>query len=101
MGKTLVVWPPKESIREHLPELFFKPGYGKRRVIIDCVEVLLKDRILYHNTFKILIGIIRIGFILFLSSCYGGRANDKFITKDSGFYDLLERDDEVMADRGF
>ena len=25
----------------------------------------------------------------------------KFITDDSGFYDLLERDDEVLADRGF
>ncbi|XP_047135290.1 uncharacterized protein LOC124812536 [Hydra vulgaris] len=41
------------------------------------------------------------GYITFLSKCYGGRASDKFITSDSGFYDLLERDDEVMADRGF
>ena len=41
------------------------------------------------------------GFIWFPSSCYRGRISDKFITRDSGFYDLLERDDEVMADRGF
>ena len=26
---------------------------------------------------------------------------DKFICSYSGFYDLLERDDEIMADRGF
>ena len=48
-----------------------------------------------------MVGITPTGFISFLSSCYGGRASDKFITRDSGFYDLLERDDEVMADRGF
>ena len=41
------------------------------------------------------------GFITFLSSCYGGRANDKFITKDSYFYDFLDCDDVVIADRGF
>ena len=32
-----VSWPPKESIREHLPEIFLKSGYGKCLVIIDCV----------------------------------------------------------------
>ena len=55
----------------------------------------------HHNTFKILVGITPTGFISFPSYCYAGRASDKFITRDSGFYDLLERDDEVMADRGF
>ena len=29
------------------------------------------------------------------------RASDKIITKESGFYALFERDDVVMADRGF
>ena len=33
--------------------------------------------------------------------CYGGRASDKFICNDSAFYDLLESDDKIMADRGF
>ena len=50
---------------------------------------------------KILVGKTPSGFISFLSDCYGGRASEKFITVDSGLYDLLERDDEVMADRGF
>ena len=39
-----------------------------------------------------------LGFISFLSFCYGGRKRGKFITKDSRFYYLLERDDEVIAD---
>ena len=50
---------------------------------------------------KFLIGIAPNGYITFLSKCYGGRASDKYVTNDSCFYDLLERDDEVMADRGF
>ena len=45
-----------------------------------------------------MVGISPSVFISFFSSCYGGRASDKFITRDSGFYDLYERDDEVMAD---
>ena len=55
----------------------------------------------HNNTIKPLVGISPSGFITFLSSCYGGRASDNFITIDSGFYDLLQRDDVVMADRGF
>ena len=27
LGKALVLWPPRESLREHLPEIFFKSGY--------------------------------------------------------------------------
>ena len=32
---------------------------------------------------------------------YGGRSSDIFIVKDSGFLDLLQPKDQVMADRGF
>ena len=68
---------------------------------MDCQAATWSDY-KYHNTIKFLVRISpSIGFITFLSSCYSGRASDKFITKDSGFYDLLERDDVVMADRGF
>ena len=55
----------------------------------------------HHNTIQFLVGISPSQFIIFLSSCYGGRASDRFITEDSGFYDLLERDDVITADRGF
>ena len=38
---------------------------------------------------------------MFTSQCYGGRASDKYIVRDSGFYSMLEPYDQVMADRGF
>ena len=116
MVKALLVWTPKESIREHLPEIFLKSDYGKcvvGHVIIDCAEIFIeRPKSLsvqaatwldykYHNTFKFLVRITPTGLISFLSFCYGGRASDKYITRDNGFYDLLERDDEVKADRGF
>ena len=74
------------------------------RVIIDCSDLFIErpkslemqyatwSEYKHHNTIK---------FITFLSDCYGGRNSDKFITQDSRFYENLERDDEVMADRVF
>ena len=41
LGKALVVWPAKESIREHLPEIFLKSGYGKFCVIIVSTVINL------------------------------------------------------------
>ena len=55
----------------------------------------------HHNTLKFLIDISPSGFIIFVSDSYGGRTSDVYICKDSNFYGLLEREDEIMADRGF
>ena len=64
-----IVWPPKESIREHLPEIFLKSGYGTCRVVIDCAQVFIERP---------------------KSLSAQAATSDKFITSDSGFYDLLE-----------
>ena len=111
--KNLVAWLPPDAIGDNLPEAFIKTRNNKSRVSLDCAEFFIErpkslhcqaatwSYYKHHNAIKFLVGISLSGFITFLSSCYGGRASDKFITKDSGFYDLLERDDEVMTDRGF
>ena len=82
LGKALVVRPPKVSIREHLPEIFLKSGYGKYRVIKDCAEVLIErpkssaraatlSYYKHHNSFKFFVEITTTGFISF-HACYGG-----------------------------
>ena len=60
--------------------------------------VRLPDK--HYNRFKFLVGITPTGFITFLTSCYGARASERFITRAIGFYDLLDGYD-VMADGGF
>ena len=55
----------------------------------------------HHSTIKYLVGITSNGSISYVSDCYGGRASDLFIVKDSGFLKLLQPGDQVMADRGF
>ena len=113
LGHALITWLPQEAVRINLPGVFIKAGYKKCPVVLDCAEVFIErqkslinqactwSEYKHHNTIKFLVGISPTGYITFLSDCYGGRASDRYIVKDSGFYDLLEREDMVMADRGF
>ena len=52
-----------------------------------------------HNLTKFLFIINSTGFIILLPGCYGGRAIAKYIVKNNGFDDLLEREGMVMDDR--
>ena len=55
-----------------------------------------------HNcTVKFLVAITPNGAVSWLSPLYGGRASDIHIVRNSGFLDILEPCDQVMADRGF
>ncbi len=108
----LIIWPSKGQIHATMPDSF-KRLYPKTRVIIDCTEIfvetpsslevqaLLWSEYKHHTTFKVLVCITPNGAISWISPAYGGRASDKFIVNDSGFLDLLEPFDCVMADRGF
>ena len=113
LGHALVVWLPREAIRQNLPNVFRKARYSNCRVILDCTEIFIKqskslDNEAYtwlackhHSTIKFLVGVSPNGFITFLSNCYGAWASEKYITEDIGFYNFLEQDDQVIADRGF
>lgn len=108
----LVFWPDKEVILQTMPKSL-KQKYKTLRCTIDCTEVFIgRPRNLEiqsltwsdykkHNTIKFLIAIAPNGMISFLSKVWGGRASDVHITRESGFLDLIDPGDIVLADRGF
>ena len=113
LGDAIVTWLPKDVIMSNLPTVFQKDGYKRTRCIIDFSEIYIeRSKSLHaqactwsdykkHNTLKFLIAIAPSGYIMHISHSYGGRTSDQFICQNSGFYNLLEFGDEVMADRGF
>ena len=108
----LVQWPDKESVRRNLPDVF-RETYRKCRVIIDCCEVFIErarnltvrastwSNYKHNNTIKFLVAITPTGAVSFVSKAFGGRTSDKVVTQRSGFLDLMEREDQILADRGF
>ena len=106
----LPIWPSRQFVDANMPACF-KISYPQILVIIDCTELFIErpsscrnQSITYssyknHNTAG-LIGISPSGYPSFVSSLYAGRTNDRKITKDCGILDLLEPNDQIMADRG-
>lgn len=103
----------KDVVRHNLPPSFRNTKYSQVRHIIDCSEVFIEkpQNLVYqnqcwsdykhHHTAKFLLSINPSGMINFISECWGGRTSDKHITLHSGFMDLIEPFDCIMADKGF
>lgn len=110
--KNYIYWPSKDTVVATLPQCF-KQHYSNCRVIIDCTEFKVEqpskvsDRINMYSHFKgtytakVLIGITPSAVISFLSPVYGGKASDVQITTESGILGKLEKNDTVLADKGF
>ena len=87
--------------------------YSFLRCTLDCTEVFI-DRPRHmelqaqtwsdykrHNTAKYLVVTAPNRMISFLSAGWGGRASDKHIVNESGFLNLVDSGDVILADRGF
>ena len=110
---SLIYLPEKDDISAMMPTSFKRAGLNRVHHIIDCTEVFIEtpknpkaaaqtwSDYKHHNTLKFLVDILPSGLFTFVSKTYGGRASDKFITLDSGFLDTVQRDTDVMADKGF
>ncbi|PIK56573.1 hypothetical protein BSL78_06541 [Apostichopus japonicus] len=110
--KPLIFWPAKELDVQSMP-MSMKPKYSSLRCTIDCTEVFIeRPRNLelqaltwsdykHHNTVKILVAISPNGMISFRSKAWGGRTSDQHITRESGFFNLVDPGDLILADRGF
>lgn len=109
--KPLLIYPSSEHVLGNLPKSFKK--YPKTRVIIDATEFRVTkpfrpgaqkhtwSSYKSSNTLKLLGGIMPSGAFTFVSKLYGGSISDLHIVKRSGFLDLIEEGDDIMADRGF
>ena len=112
MAKHGVVWQDRETINARMPASF-RALFPKTRCIIDCSEIrcerpgTVRQRTLYYSnykggfTVKFLVGCSPSGEITFISPGYGGRCTDCEITTQSGFLDLIEQGDLILADKGF
>ena len=110
--KQIPIWPPKELVQSNMPRAF-KIKYPSTRVIIDATEIYIEKQNIpelqqltfssykNHNTYNGLIGISPSGAVVFVSNLYPGCISDTELIRRSGLLDLLDRDDSVIADRGF
>ena len=112
VAKNGVIWLDRDTIRARMPASF-RALFPKTRCIIDCSEIRCqrpnsaRQRTLFYSnykggfTVKFLVGCAPSGEITFISPGFGGRCTDCEITTQSGFLDLIEQGDLILADKGF
>lgn len=110
----MVKWQDRENIFQTIPPVF-KKHFPRLTSIIDCFEIFIDypkkflprsqcySQYKKHCTIKVFISCNPLGAVNFLSKCWGGRASDVKIVRESGFIDSKYHmpGDQILADRGF
>ena len=104
----------RDHIFDTIPTVF-KSTFTRFTSIIGCFEIFIESprnllaraqcfsQYKRHCTIKVFISCTPLGAINFLSKCWGGRASDIQIVRDSEFTTLKYHwpGDQILADRGF
>ena len=112
--KKLIGMADRDHIFETIPPVF-KQKFPRLTSIIDCFEVFIESprnllaraqcfsQYKRHCTIKVFISCTPLGAINFISKCWGGRASDIKIVRESQFTTLRYHcpGDQILADRGF
>ena len=87
--------------------------FPETRYVIDCTEFYVQKPSVptsqrrtwstykSHNTFKAHVSTTLRGSFSFISPLWRCNASDSKMVQNSGYLEKLERDDDIMADRGF
>ncbi|GFN84206.1 nuclease harbi1 [Plakobranchus ocellatus] len=87
--------------------------YKNLRCIIDCTEIFCQSsadfrkqgnkyyHLKNHATHKVLVGIAPNGTFIYISDVFDGSISDIKFVQESGFLELLNPSDSILADRGF
>ena len=106
------IWPSKDQVLQSMPNSM-RQIFPNCRCIIDCAEFKVEvpssfylHKMLYsdyksHTTVKVLVGITPGCGFNFISKAYPGSTSDNEITLRSGILNPREKEDALMADRGF
>lgn len=106
----LIKWPTQLQVRRHLPRAF---QHFPRTRCIGCTEFMLQKQFMpsiqrksysnykHRNTAKGLVAVTPHGTFSFISDLWTGSISDRKIVERSGFLDLIELQDDVMAGEDF
>ena len=112
--KFLIRMQDRDYVYDNIPNVF-KLEFPGLTSIIDYFEIFVESpsslmaraqfysQYKRHCTIKVLISCTPLGAINYISKCYGGRASDIQITRESGFTTSKYHmpGDQILADRGF